>query len=92
MWPGKPVARTGAHLGERPGVGVLALYDAVKQHHFREKYWNAASLSIEIEAHIGGVGSEIRALAIAGGPANARFGMSQARFEILQFRQKVARG
>ena len=33
------VARTGAHLGERPGEGALALYDAVKQHHFREKYW-----------------------------------------------------
>lgn len=59
---GKPVARTGAHLSERPGVGALALCsNAVKQRHFREKYWNAVSLSIEKSAHIGGVWSEIRA-------------------------------
>ena len=40
-------ARTGAHLGERPGVGVLALYGFGKN----TGLWH--SLSIEIEADMG---------------------------------------
>lgn len=49
------------------------------------------SLSIEIESHMGVCGAKFGQLPVVG-PANARFGMSQARFEFLKFRQKVARG